>query len=367
MKYEIREEAGKYCIYPQGMDKAEGCYDTSEEAKRRMTTMADAEKKDFHKLAQRVAKWLKRKQFERAADGTGFKMEGNHWFVTWTNNFEDREGETFSAKAIEEYVTRVNGALVPYPELWVWHGGANTRIGMAEMVGTMGHFGVAAGTFDDTPHAVTAKSYFRKNAANTTVSHGFTYPPYALKDGVYGTFNTFEISLLERGAEANLFTALEGVKMALNSKQDAYLRSIFGDDFLTQIVSDADERGEALKAVGVNYKDFARVSPPDLGEDQPDTAPIDVNNLIKAVLQLTSDNDALTTAMARKAKETTDTVASLAALVTGLKADVEAFGVVLDARPRSATSERSTQIEEAAIPSSVPRERSAQAKFYGVT
>jgi hypothetical protein len=370
MPYEIREDDGKFCVYTKGSDEEHGCHDTREEAVQQQRALYASEKKAVDNLAKAIVRRFesltKRKRFTLGQDGTGFKTKGNHWFATWTNNFEDREGEIFSSKAIEEYVARVEGGLVPYPELWVWHGGAKTRIGAADMVGTVGHFGVASGTFDDTPHARKAAAYYQKNAGMTTLSHGFTYPTYALKDGVYSKFNTFEISLLERGAEANLFTSLEGVKMALNEKQRGYLVKVFGDEFVNGLESDLDERGKAIEAIGVAYKDNADV--PQTGgddEDEEDTINIPTTDLIKAVLTLTGDNAALTAAIAQKAKADGDTTSALATQVAALQAQVKALDERLNDRPRVATKDDATVINDTEIPQAV-REPSATARFFGL-
>lgn len=193
---------------------------------------------------------------------TDLKVVGNHWFMSWSNNFADRDKEIFTEKAIKRYVARTDAGITPLPELWVWHVGKQVRIGEAEMVGYHDHFLLAAGTFDATPQAQKARDYYEANAHKTRVSHGYAYPPDQFDGKHYHEFNTFEISLLPRGVEANLFTSLEGVKaMALKPDQIKYLEEVFGKEYVKTKLGDLTERGKALEELGVEYKDFSDVTP----------------------------------------------------------------------------------------------------------
>lgn len=193
--------------------------------------------------------------------GTGFKVEGNHWVATWSNNFEDRDGEIFPAKAIDDYVWRVDMGLVPPPDLQVWHLGEPTTIGKADWVGREGHFLVAAGEFGADEGAQAAKGFYTKNAHKTALSHGFTFDAGQFDGKHYHQFNTFEITLLPMGKEANRYTTLDGVKaMKLTDEKVQYLKQVFGPERATAILGDLEKKGKALEDLGAEYKDFLAVS-----------------------------------------------------------------------------------------------------------
>lgn len=200
----------------------------------------------------------------RRDTATGLKVAGNRWMITWSNNFQDRDGEWFSEKAMDRYVARVDAGIVPPPVLQVWHAGEQTRIGKAQIVGRHGHFMIASGEFDDTPQGRAAKAYYSnpRRMKATAVSHGFKYEPARFIDKVYHEFNTFEISLLPRGKEANPFTSLEGVKdMALTDEKVQYLKEVFGEQ-ADQVLANLDARGKALEEAGNAFKDFVDPTPP---------------------------------------------------------------------------------------------------------
>lgn len=189
--------------------------------------------------------------------GTGFKVEGNHWVATWSNNFEDRDGEIFPAKAIDDYVWRVDMGIVPPPDLQVWHLGEPTTIGKADWVGREGHFLIAAGEFGAEEPAQAAKDFYTKNAHKTALSHGFTFDAGRFDGRHYHQFNTFEITLLPMGKEANRYTTLDGVKaMKLTDEKVQYLKQVFGPERATAILGDLEKKGKALEELGAEYKDF---------------------------------------------------------------------------------------------------------------
>lgn len=190
---------------------------------------------------------------------TSFKVVGNHWLLTWTNNFKDRDDEIFPEKEIDAYIARVDIGIVPKPELMIWHAGKAFRVGAAEQIAGHGHFGIAAGVFDTTDAGQAARDYYTipAHAKDTTISHGFTFPQKEFDGKHYKQFNTFEISLLPRGAEANLYTSLEGVKaMKIDERKKPYFEEIFGKDLFAKMLTNLDEKGKALEELGAEYKDF---------------------------------------------------------------------------------------------------------------
>lgn len=274
---------------------------------------------------------------------TGLKVHGNHFVIIWSNNFEDRDGEIFTAKAIDDFVTRVDAGIVPPPDLWVWHTDVKTRIGKSAWVGRHGHFLLAAGEFDDTPAAQRAKAYYTRHAKKTAVSHGFSYPPDAFDGRHYHRFNTFEISLLPRGKEANRFTSLEGIKsMALSEEKRNYLKDVFGDA-ADGILSDLEKRGKALEELGVEYKDFTAIEDAATAPnaDASDDAELGLKELVAEVI---GDSAQIATYMAEQTKRFAEYKAAQEARETARDAEIAALKEQLDSRPRSATRDEATEI-----------------------
>lgn len=258
---------------------------------------------------------------------TDFKVVDNHWFAIHSNNFKDRDDEIFPEQAIRQYVDRVDAGLVPPPDLMVWHIGQLVKVGKADMVGYHDHFTLSAGTFDLTPQGQKARDYYAKNAHKTRLSHGFTFPTDSFDGKHYHTFNTFEISLLPRGVEANLFTSLEGVKaMALKDSQIKYLEDVFGKEWVAEKLADLTERGKALEALGVEYKDFTTVTP---------AAPVEsFGDGVKALISdLIEDNSVAVQAATEAVKE-----------VKALKLKVAALENEIAGRPRKASEAAETEL-----------------------
>lgn len=173
---------------------------------------------------QRVFKSVIDSLFPSTTDLTGFKvLPGNRWVGVFTNNFEDREGELFTEKAIDRFIANVKAGVVPYPELWLWHL-PGTKHGQADSIWRLGHFAVASGTFDDTPLAHKLRDSYQRNPLKA-MSHGFLFAPKWRKqtdDGLvyYDDFVTFEISPLSKKWAANAFTDFVDRMKVMNIPDD---------------------------------------------------------------------------------------------------------------------------------------------------
>ena len=304
---------------------------------------------------------------------SGFKALGDRWFAWWSNNFEDHEGEYFSAKAIDEYVMRVDVGAVPYPELWLWHT-PGTRHGVAEWVGRIGHFAVAAGRFDDTPAGKAAQQHYAKAGGSYGMSHGFTYDPGQKRDNVYHQFNTFEVSVLPREKAANPYTQFTEVfDMEMTDEKRAFLARVLGsDDLADQLITATEERSKAMESLDVRYKDFVQMDAPAIEaepvaeaakDDMPmeDGAPVedaapapsgmgefvtsiteDVAVLANAVNSLIGKLDAIQQAGAAEKARHEQAEATL-------HAEIKALREAIDLRPRSATTDPATEVEKSAL------------------
>lgn len=189
-----------------------------------------------------------------------------YWKAEWSNAFEDREGEILSEEAHVGYLKRVEEGLVPYPELWFYHV-KGTVHGKAIWLGGVDKMMVAVGIFDDSPITKKFIRYYRTTDEPLGVSHGFKFPVWSKKGGVYTSYNTFEISPLPLEAAANVYTSFEELKMQITEQQVAALEKIVGKDTAKQIVSEAAKHSKALVEADVAYKDFADLTETPDGEE----------------------------------------------------------------------------------------------------
>jgi len=301
-------------------------------------------------------------QVFKGADGQ------NYWLARFTNHFEDRDKEILSRKAHEAYVARVNLGLVDMPELWAFHT-KGTRHGQADAVWSHEGFVFAIGHFDNTPEAKHAVKFYQRNKGKIELSHGFTYPKWALKDGVYSTYNTFEISTLPAGAASNPYTSFEEITtMALSKKQAEWIEATFGKDALQRVheaQSSAEKDAEVLKALDTNYKDFADVNGDD--SEQP-TESIKagsgevyanlIADIVKAQAEMADELDALKADKVTAQKAHEDKVSELVNEVAQLKA-------ALSATPKRAATDPATLIDSSVIPNTIKTQMVERDSFWG--
>lgn len=134
-------------------------------------------------------------------------LNDNDWLAWYTNNFEDKEGEIISEKALREFVDGANSGKYPMPELWFYHI-QGTKHGIAKQLFQVGHFTVAYGEFDDSKDNkfVEAMKIWYDKQDMITMSHWFYFDDSSFKNGVYEKIRTFEISTLPAHTEANALT-----------------------------------------------------------------------------------------------------------------------------------------------------------------
>lgn len=305
---------------------------------------------------------------------TNFKVAGDHWFITWSNNFEDREGEIFTQKAIDAYVRRVDMGIVPLPELWIWHAGKDYRIGEAELVGRHGHFVIAVGTFDKTTQGERAKAYYGKHQTDTGVSHGFTYPEKAFDGRHYHVFNTFEISLLPRSAAANPYTSLDRIRedmKMLSEQKKAYIQQVFGAEDAERTLKALDSLGTEREALGEAFKDFTATDEPGMTQAVSGEAVKAVETSLKELVADLAEGQsevfkALPDVLAR-VKEQDKTIAALTAQV---KEATEWMASIKADLPRTASKAAETIVDPEGLPeamrNSMRQLDPALTKFFGV-
>lgn len=182
------------------------------------------------------------------------------YFIIWpTNSYKDREREIFHAKAIHDFVNRMESAdIKSVAEFWHL---SQTKFGNIIWQDVVeDRFLVQIGVFDDTPVGNAFKAFFTKYPNGHPdiapegwgASHGYHYIDDDRKDGEYEWFHTNESSVLPRGYAANVFNpspavvTLGGKEM---TKRDDALRAIseeVGVDLASIIATEARTYKDAL-------------------------------------------------------------------------------------------------------------------------
>lgn len=396
MPWEIMEHDGRYCVHKEGESEPLKCYDDKDAANEYMRALYASEKAleedtefkhvgstnviigergpetyvpygtytasssgnitisvpaqpvgNKQNLLDNIAQRVKNALQRGNNDIIAFKVNTatRSWVGIWSNNFEDREGEIFTAKAIDDYIARVDMGIMPPPELWVYHV-PGTRLGQAEHVARIGAFAVAFGTFDDTPEATKAMHNLAK-MKNLGMSHGYAYSPLHKKGRVYHQFNTFEVSVLPREKAANAYTSFQEIDMKeLNFTPDkeATVSAIWGEEWTNQLKEALLAKTEAELSRGIASKelfgDFASVT--DAPADSAETAEKAVETTTKALAPLLLD---VLTAQGESAELETkliNHVKGLEGQITGLKALVDKLQTAVDLKPRSAADGKET-------------------------
>lgn len=270
-----------------------------------------------------------------------------HWHATYTNNYEDLEGEILSEKAHDKFINRLDMGLVPMPELWVWHTFGSAH-GKAKLVWRNNHFIHAVGDFDDTAEAKAAIEYYRKNKVK--LSHGFTVPRWAFKDGIYEDYNTFEISTLPPKAAANPYTSFEELKtMPMTDEKRRQLKETFkwDDAKIAQVESMDENRAKALGELEVAYKDFADTTPDSKVETK--ATDKDMGETLFSVMEgqnLLLDVSKNILAIAKSQKEANDKAAGeFKSQVEKLQAELADVRKQLNMKPQRASESESTVVD----------------------
>lgn len=288
--------------------------------------------------------------FPAKEEGAFNVFKGNdgkwYWIAKYTNAYQDKEGEIFTEKSHEEFIRRVDMGLVDKPELWTWHT-KGSKHGQADTVFGVGRIMVAIGHFDDTKEAQTAIKYYQKNADKIKLSHGALAPKWAIHDGLIESYNTFEISTLPMGSEANPYTSYEAIKsMQPDSKKLDWVATVLGKEKAEAIVKDTAEYSKSLDDMQVRYKDFAQVSPPD-------TAPnADVQKAMSEVfvemVKEQGDIANLLGAMERRQNATDELVKSLKTSNEAYEKEVVELRKVVNAGPRRPSEDGNTLVTDQA-------------------
>lgn len=212
---------------------------------------------------------------------TGFRIKqinGEPWFLAWsTNAFKDREGEIFSTKALEKYVSEAEkNEDRGYFNLWHIPG---TDFAKKEWQGVVGRILVEAGPFLKDAKGQAALKFFKQHPANHPglapegwgMSPEYRFLPEDRDDKVYDWVWITRTSVLAKAAAANVYTK-GGLQMALSEDQVKAAQEIFGEALAGQIIKEAETESKELEQAGVAHK----------GKDEPaPTAEEIANELLK--------------------------------------------------------------------------------------
>lgn len=174
------------------------------------------------------------------------------WVTIYTNNFKDRVRETFSAAAHQEYAAYVERTK-DYPVLRLWHIPADIGDADRVMWDERG-FMVASGTLRPEFAYVGARLAAMKGLG---CSHGYTYAPADLQDGVYTRYRTFEISVLPVADAANLLTAAAIEEDMDMGKAEEFFKDVLGPDRAAALDGAVDVLATRAHNDGVSFKDMA--------------------------------------------------------------------------------------------------------------
>jgi hypothetical protein len=303
----------------------------------------------FNRIWQRIQDVVNPPQ-EQSAFTVQKDLKGEwRWVASFTNNFKDRENEIISERALDGYLERVNAGFVPMPELWVGHI-EETKHGKADMVFGAGNFVVAVGHFDDNEMGQAALKYYQKHANKTPLSHGFTFPEWGLKQGIYGVANPFEITTLPPPLiPSNPFTDFEVNNMKqITPEQKAALALVFGAEKADAIVKTREQQSEEIKAAGVAFKDFV-----ELKEEDATAAPaVDtvkpMGELISALIESQGELLSLLTAQGKALKAFQDAQttkdAETAKQLEAVNTLAEKLQAELKLTPRAASTANETKL-----------------------
>lgn len=202
-----------------------------------------------------------------------------HVLTVYSNIFKDSHQQILSTAAHQEYVAAAEAGKALYPDLYLWHGGPDTKWGTVETVSFVDGFAIAGGVVDPGKEHVALKLKEMADKGELAVSHGFL--GLLGSDGVYQRYRPFEISPLPVGSESNPWTGVDfNLKengMAFTDKKKTWLKTNFGmdDAAITQAEKSFEAMGAALKPL-IDYKEGAgeTPAPPPPAPTPPDPAPV---------------------------------------------------------------------------------------------
>lgn len=191
-----------------------------------------------------------------------YEHNGERYLVLWTSNaFQDREGETFSTKALQDYVER-HDTTGDYGRVWFWHvkGTDFATVKWEEVVGRML---VSVAQMDHTPyadkmwHAINHPEEFPDLLPmGWGTSHGYAYRMGDKQLGVYDFMEKFESTILPRHRASNPWGGVkEAIEMTRTQEKDDALKRLVGEEEATKTLDGAEKATSVLEQAGISFKE----------------------------------------------------------------------------------------------------------------
>lgn len=295
MPYEINEDE---CVINTESGEVEKCHDSHEEAEAHLAALninVVAEEKSIEpvesKAGRRLAsRWVDKlraakdalqelmgfAEYEDIAEeeeevmlamlnkdsGVSMKMvNGEPWHLSWSSNsFQDRDGEIFSLKSLEQYV-RENEENEVKGYFNLWHI-KNTDFAEKRYQAIIGKFLFEAGPYLKDAKGQQALKFFKEYSAGHPdiapegwgASVEYRYLPEERKSKIYEWTWITRTSTLARGAAANVWTKASQEEFKMNDEQRKAANAIFGEEFTNKLVSTGEQKTAELEDIGINNK-----------------------------------------------------------------------------------------------------------------
>ncbi len=213
--------------------------------------------------------------------GIAIKMvNGEPWHTSWSSNaFEDRDGEIFSLKSLEQYV-RENEENEVKGWFNLWHI-PHTDFAEKRYQAIIGKFLFEAGPYLKDEKGQKALAFFKEHSAGHPEiapegwgsSVEYKYLPEERKEKIYQWTWITRTSTLARGAAANIWTKAMQKESIMTDEQRKAAVAIFGEEFTNQLVGTGERSTKELEEAGVANKQATEGEP--VTETPPAAAPVE--------------------------------------------------------------------------------------------
>jgi len=247
------------------------------------------------------------------------KDGATRFFTLWSNNFEDREKEIFTAAAHKEFVDWATET-GEYPELWLWHT-KGSKFGQIDWLDVSDGFVCASGLIEAGKEAIAEK--LAEEGAG--VSHGF----FGLQSAnLIHWYRSYELSVLPLSNAAvwttsfNLLNSGKDTEMAFTAQKRAFFNGLgIPEEQIKSWETQTETLQQTLKDLGVANKSA------DLGLEEPVVAAPVVPTPVEAstVSADKAKDDAAAVAEQAFRTEMLTTVQNLSNVVAGLAGSVKAI------------------------------------------
>lgn len=305
MPYEVRKMGAEWCIFKKDTNEKVGCSDSEEKAhasvRARYAAEASTTKeldyclddrpqgfvaKAKHLLGLDVPKSSGSVQLLKTKDGR------LRFVMAYSNNFEDRHGETLTEAAHKEYESWVDHTKL-YPVARIWHI-KGTEWGQADGIG-----------FDDSGFSIVTGLVYpgserlahRLAELDMGVSHGFVC---AQEGNDVVRYRTFEVSPLPFVAAANVWhdgmDILQEGLVLTKEKRDFFVNALgMSEEFVEGLEKSYAVRADALHTENVKQKDTEPPPTPPKPDEPPSDGEDFLGGLQRVLEPVVSRLDALTT------------------------------------------------------------------------